>query len=113
MNEKKESRAFIIDAADNTATALGALAPGAVEVIGDKNLRIDVHEKIPIGHKIALCDIPSGADIVKYGVSIGKATKDIAAGSWVHLHCMRSAYDERSSHLDVITGVPTDIDYDA
>lgn len=50
--------------------------------------------------------------IVKYGVVIGRATKDIPMGSWVHLHVMRSNYDERSSHLNVNTGAPEDTRYE-
>ena len=34
------------------------------------------------------------------------------AGSWVHLHVMRSVYDQRSSHLDVRTGAPKDTKYE-
>ena len=49
---------------------------------------------------------------MKYGVVIGSATKDIPAGGWVHLHCMKSLVDKRSSHLDVHTGAPNDIDYE-
>ena len=37
---------------------------------------------------------------------------DIPAGSWVHLHVMRSVYDQRSSHLDVRTGAPKDTKYE-
>ena len=48
---------------------------------------------------------------MKYGIPIGKATADIIKGQWVHLHCMKSNYDERSAHLDVITGAPKDIEY--
>ena len=46
------------------------------------------------------------------GVVIGRATADIPAGSWVHLHVMCSNYDDRSSHLDVVTGAPKDIRYE-
>ncbi|MFM9900296.1 MAG: galactarate dehydratase [Polaromonas sp.] len=41
-------------------------------------------EKVPQGHKVALVDLPSGAPILRYGVPIGHALKDIPAGSWVH-----------------------------
>ena len=67
---------------------------------------------MPVGHKIALRDIAQGEMIVKYGVVIGRATQDIPAGSWVHLHVMHSNYDERSSHLDVNTGAPKDTRYE-
>ena len=69
-------------------------------------------QEIPVGHKLALCDIAEGEMIVKYGVVIGRATKPIPAGSWVHLHVMRSNYDERSSHLNVHTGAPEDTRYE-
>jgi len=45
-----------------------------------------------IGHKVARRAIPCGADVFKYGVSIGSATTDIAPGDWVHLHNLRSNY---------------------
>lgn len=45
-------------------------------------------ETIPVGHKKALCDIPQGADIIKYGFPIGHATEDIPKGAWVHSHNM-------------------------
>ena len=51
-------------------------------------------------------------ELLKYGVVIGRATKDIPRGTWVHLHCMRSLVDERSSHLDTVTGAPNDISYE-
>ena len=93
MDEKQN--AFQINREDNVATALTPLVPGPVELRGD-----------------ALRDIRNGEDIVKYGVVIGRATADIPAGSWVHLHVMRSVYDQRSSHLDVRTGAPKDTKYE-
>ncbi len=41
-------------------------------------------ERIPEGHKVALHDIPQGAEIVRYGVVIGHAAQDLPAGSWVN-----------------------------
>ena len=108
-----EQRAFQIDLRDNVATALTALTPGPAELLGDaQSPQITAVEDVPAGHKIALRDIAQGEDIIKYGVRIGRATCPIPAGSWVHLHVMRSVYDERSSHLDKVTGAPTDTRYD-
>lgn len=105
--------AFQIDRADNVATALTAIAPGAVRLLGDAEREsVTAAQEIPLGHKLALCDIAEGDMIVKYGVVIGRATKPIPAGSWVHLHVMRSNYDERSSHLNVHTGAPEDTRYE-
>lgn len=106
--------AFQIDLTDNVATALVPIAAGAeVTLLGDTTREtLPAATDIPVGHKIALRDIAGGEDIVKYGVVIGRATADIPAGSWVHLHVMRSIYDERSSHLDVVTGAPRDTRYE-
>lgn len=41
---------------------------------------------VPFGHKVALCDITTGAPIIKYGMVIGHATRDILAGEHVHVH---------------------------
>lgn len=42
------------------------------------------------GHKLALCDIEKGADIIKYGYPIGYATKNIREGESVHSHNMKT-----------------------
>ncbi|MGN0651513.1 MAG: UxaA family hydrolase [Gemmiger sp.] len=105
--------AFQIDLRDNVATALTPLKPGPVILRGDAaQASIEAIGEVPVGHKIALHSIAAGEEILKYGVVIGRATADIPAGSWVHLHVMRSVYDERSSHLDVRTGAPKDTKYE-
>lgn len=107
-----EQTAFQIHAMDNVATALCPLSSGPVKLLGDAGTEsISAIEPIPGGHKIALRKISAGEKIIKYGVPIGCATQDIPAGSWVHLHVMRSLYDERSSHLDMHTGAPKDTTY--
>ena len=105
---------FQIDARDNVATALTAVPAGAeAKVLGERTKdRIIALTDIPLGHKIALRDIAADEDIVKYGVVIGRATRAVPQGSWVHLHVMRSVYDERSSHLDAVTGAPRDTKYE-
>ena len=47
--------------------------------------------EVPMGHKIALADIPQGSPVIKYGYPIGTATKDIRAGEFVHTHNLCSA----------------------
>lgn len=109
--------AFQIDWSDNVATALEQLHPGAVTLRGDvketvRDNRLEAVTDVPAGHKIALEDIEPGDSIVKYGVVIGRATCAIPKGSWVHLHNICSNYDERSSHLDAVTGAPKDTRYE-
>ena len=55
-------------------------------------------DRIPSGHKYALCDIAAGDYVVKYGEVIGRATKDILAGEWVHTHNLKSHLDESASY---------------
>lgn len=52
-----------------------------VEVVLDGELR---------GHKIALCDITKGQDIIKYGYSIGHALMDIKKGEHIHTHNIKT-----------------------
>lgn len=105
--------AFQIHKTDNVATALAQLSAGTVELTGETDCTcVQALENIADGHKIAVRQIKEGEPILKYGIPIGTATKDIKKGSWVHLHCMRSNYDERSSHLDLHTGAPIDADYE-
>jgi altronate dehydratase small subunit len=44
----------------------------------------------PMGHKFAISEIPAGADVVKFGESIGRATADISPGEHVHVHNVES-----------------------
>ena len=53
-------------------------------------------DKVPQGHKVALVDVPHNAPVLRYGIPIGYALKDIAAGSWVH---------ERLLHMPEATGL--------
>ncbi len=109
-------KVFQIEAADNVATALEEIKDGeTATILGDHRegmTEIKALEDIPVGHKIALKDIADREEIRKYDVVIGGATKPIPMGSWVHLHVMKSLYDERSSHLDVLTGAPKDTVYE-
>lgn len=113
MEHNLEQTAFVIDTADNVATALSALEPGEITLTGDTaRPSVRAAQEIPMGHKLALRDIAPGEEIIKYGVVIGCATAAIPCGGWVHLHCMKSLVDERSSHLDVLTGAPADTEYE-
>jgi galactarate dehydratase len=41
-------------------------------------------DKVPQGHKVALVDLAAGDAVLRYNVTIGRAARDIPAGSWVH-----------------------------
>jgi hypothetical protein len=109
-----QPRCFKIHPGDNVATLLDDVtAVGAVRILGHSDLStISATEPIKLGHKIALVAIPQGEPVVKFGVAIGRASRDIAAGQWVHLHNCTSGFDQRSQTLDVHTGAATDTKYE-
>lgn len=67
--------------ADNVAIVAntGGLPSGSVTPDG-----LTLLERIPQGHKVALGDIARGQEIRRYDVSIGTASHDLAAGSWIN-----------------------------
>ena len=48
-----------------------------------------LREPVPQGHKVALLDLRKDDAVLRYGVPIGYALQDIAAGSWVHERLLR------------------------
>jgi SAF domain len=60
-----------------------------LQIYGDT---VVIKQNIPLGFKIAGCNIATNGAIMKYGVSIGSATRDISLGELVHLHNMKSDY---------------------
>ena len=84
---------IIMNDDDNCATSLADLDEGT-EIILEDNSKINLLNKIPLGHKFALQDIDKDTKIIKYGQIIGKATQEIKIGDWIHTHNIKSAYLE-------------------
>lgn len=84
--------AFILHARDNVATVLGANAEAgeALALRGINAGAVTPSGPIPDGHKFALDTIAAGQEIIKYGVTVGRATCEILAGTHVHVHNMES-----------------------
>jgi altronate hydrolase len=73
---------------DNVVVAVRPVTSGSsIEVDGRT---IEVRDDVKVGHKIAIADLPANTDVVKYGFPIGHVTEDVATGSWVHSHNMRT-----------------------
>ena len=51
---------------------------------------VTIAQDIPLGHKVAMRDIPEGVEVIKYGRPIGQATEAIASGAHVHTHNLKS-----------------------
>ena len=105
------SVAFTIHPRDNVATAIEDLAPGAVSIRGASAVgTVTIVAPVKAGHKIALAAMAAGEEVIKYGCVIGRASRPIAEGEWVHLPNLASNYDARSGSLDADTGSPTDME---
>jgi len=96
-------KAIMIDDNDNVATAIAAINTGdEVEVISSKQevvYRIKAKDSLPLGHKIALSDIKKGGEVKKYGTPIGKASKNITSGEYVHIHNVQSNRLPLTKHM--------------
>jgi altronate hydrolase len=84
--------AIKINKKDNVAVLLDDIKEK--ETLQIENMNVMVLESIKKGHKIASENIKCGEDIVKYGFSIGCATKDIKKGKWVHIHNVKTNLGE-------------------
>ena len=87
-------RALIINPQDNVANLIGAgkkdeVVAYTVEGSGETG-NMTLLDDIPANHKFARTDIRAGDAIIKYGLSIGRATGAIRAGQYVHVHNVES-----------------------
>ncbi len=78
---------------DNVVVALNVIPAGTeISLEGSEGTQtVTALEEIPAGHKMALCDIPAGGEVVKYGYRIGNAKQPIKAGGWIHTHNVKTA----------------------
>lgn len=78
---------------DAVAVAVRDVEPGEVLVgylDGRESVRLQVMEAVPLGHKVALADVAEGDDVTEYRLPIGRASKSITKGCYVHTHNVRS-----------------------
>lgn len=78
-----------INPADSVAVALTPLRAGDRLELDD--VSVIVREEVGRGHKVALRKINAGDGVLKYGMRIGIALRDIEAGEKVHVHNLKTA----------------------
>lgn len=92
---KDLKKAIQIDSRDNVATLTSNAAAGEeVNILSPEGtviVRLVALEAIPSGHKVAMSDIERGERVLKYGETIGLASKRIKSGTWVHIQNVESA----------------------
>lgn len=78
---------------DNVVVALNTIPAGTtISVEGSDGVKsVTSLEEIPAGHKMAICDIPEGGEVIKYGYRIGNAKENIKEGNWIHTHNVKTA----------------------
>ncbi|UGQ45587.1 galactarate dehydratase [Massilia endophytica] len=96
-------RRILMHANDNVAIVVndGGLPAGSVFEDG-----LTLVEGVPQGHKVALQDIAKGQPIVRYNVTIGRAARDIARGSWVSEALVEMPPARELSNLPIATVAP-------
>lgn len=92
-----------MQARDNVAIVAnaGGLPAGTVLPEG-----LVLRDAVPQGHKVALVDLPAQSDVLRYGIAIGYALKDIPAGSWVHERLLQMPSARGLDNLPIATVKP-------
>jgi altronate hydrolase len=75
---------LVLHAGDDVAVATRDLRAGEAFLVDGR--AVTTCGDVPRGHKVALTDVPAGAEVHKYGQVIGRATAPIPTGAHVHVH---------------------------
>lgn len=90
---------------DNVAIAVNDIKAGTELMQG-----VVAGQDIPQAHKIALCNIPAGREIIRYGVVIGYAIRDIKKGDWINETMLElpvpPSVDEMSYATNLVKDLP-------
>ncbi len=95
MREPSIHKFLIHNHGDHVGVATSDIAAGekVVGVYMDDNstIEVDARHAVPLGHKIAIVDLPPGSDVLKYNVKIGTTPKGFKVGDYVHTHNLKTA----------------------
>jgi galactarate dehydratase len=104
MRSDNQPRYIQIHPSDNVAIVVneGGLPVGTRFASG-----LILREATPEAHKVALITVPEGAPIIRYGVTIGHARREIPAGSWVHEDLLTLPQSPELDNLPLHDGIST------
>jgi hypothetical protein len=85
--------AALLHPRDDVATALIDLPAGTRVTLasGETRCTVAIAEPIAAGHKFAVHAVDKGWRVRKYGEYIGRMTRDVGPGEWVHVHNLSTA----------------------
>lgn len=84
-------KALLLNERDSVAVALTDLKAGETVKVAD--LEINLLDPVKAGHKFAVARLEEGGEVIKYGHPIGRATRTILPGQWVHTHNLKSGLE--------------------
>jgi altronate hydrolase len=102
-----DRRVLQLDPRDNVLIALTALRCG--ESIEFGGIILSLLSDVPAKHKFTTADVPSGANIIMYGVVIGKAAKSIRRGELLTTENMHNHSAQFHSQSHPFQWIPPDI----
>jgi altronate dehydratase small subunit len=86
------SRAIVLNRSDNVATLIDSGRAGEPCTLqGEASGHVTLLQDVPFGHKVCVADTPQGANVLKYGQVIGKASRALKVGEHTHVHNIESA----------------------
>jgi (2R)-sulfolactate sulfo-lyase subunit alpha len=85
---------LVHEASDDVGVAVMNLKAGeeiGVATLEGKDVKqIKMVSDVPLGHKVAMVDLPKDKHVIEYGKAIGYVAAPIAAGEHVHVHNIKS-----------------------
>ncbi len=86
---------LVHDHRDNVGVVVVENLSAGTEMLGvitedNSEFRAVTNQDVPIGHKVALTDLPVGATVIKYGQDIGRVVAPIRRGDHVHTHNLKT-----------------------
>jgi (2R)-sulfolactate sulfo-lyase subunit alpha len=63
---------------------------GVVTLEGEAAGTIKLLNDVPLGHKVAMRNLPLDKPVIKYGRPVGKAVEAISKGAHVHIHNVKT-----------------------
>ncbi len=99
-----EALSIKIHREDNVAVAIRDLPKGTV--LDDGTVTVT---DIPQAHKIALCDIPAGGEVRRYGVLLGTMKEDMPRGGWINENNLEMAPAPDLDRMEFARDLRTDL----
>ena len=83
-----KTNAVLVNPKDNVAVAIQEIKAGEA-IVGIEGVEVRANEDIMRNHKVAIVELAKGAPVLKYGETIGYASKLVRPGDWIHAHNMK------------------------